>query len=79
MNANEVNSAIPMDNQAAPGLSVEHGFSLWIEDGKQRILFDTGQGRALMPTAKAQAAIDGLAPERRVWDRNPCSYPNASD
>lgn len=44
---------ILVDNRAAPGLMAEHGLSLWIETGEQRILFDTGQGAALVPNAWA--------------------------
>ena len=39
------------DNLATDGLLSEHGFSLWIEIGGQRILFDTGQGPALAVNA----------------------------
>lgn len=42
-----------VDNEAAEGLVVEHGFAAWIEAGKHRILFDTGQGAALLPNATA--------------------------
>ncbi len=30
----------------------EHGFSLWIETPEKRILFDTGQGEALLPNSR---------------------------
>lgn len=40
---------ILIDNQAVTGLVAEHGFAAWIEVGGRRILFDTGQGRALRP------------------------------
>jgi 7,8-dihydropterin-6-yl-methyl-4-(beta-D-ribofuranosyl)aminobenzene 5'-phosphate synthase len=43
---------ILVDNQAGPGLVAEHGFSLWIEAGGKRILFDTGQGPALLPNVQ---------------------------
>lgn len=42
-----------VDNRAAPGLTAEHGLSLWIEAAGRRILFDTGQGGALEPNASA--------------------------
>ncbi len=42
-----VKMTIMVDNEAPAGLSVEHGFSLWLEIGEQRIVFDTGQGLAL--------------------------------
>jgi 7,8-dihydropterin-6-yl-methyl-4-(beta-D-ribofuranosyl)aminobenzene 5'-phosphate synthase len=40
-----------VDNTRAAGLSTEHGFSLWIEAAGMRILFDTGQGKALFGNA----------------------------
>ena len=43
---------ILVDNQPGEGLTSEHGFSLWIETGAKRILFDTGQGPALLGNAK---------------------------
>lgn len=43
---------ILVDNQAATGLKSEHGFSVWIEAGGKRILFDTGQGSALRPNTQ---------------------------
>ena len=36
---------------AGLGLVAEHGLSFWIELGPQRILFDTGQGQALLHNA----------------------------
>jgi 7,8-dihydropterin-6-yl-methyl-4-(beta-D-ribofuranosyl)aminobenzene 5'-phosphate synthase len=39
---------ILVDNHAQSGLEHEHGFSAFIEISGHRILFDTGQGRALM-------------------------------
>lgn len=42
---------IVVDNEAAPGFLAEHGFALWIEADGQRLLFDTGQGKALLPNA----------------------------
>ncbi|NLF38833.1 MBL fold metallo-hydrolase [bacterium] len=46
---------IVVDNTADAGsaLATEHGFSLWIETAGLRILFDTGQGSALVPNAAA--------------------------
>lgn len=41
-----------VDNVAEEGLIREHGLSLWIETPEKRILFDTGQGRALSTNAK---------------------------
>jgi 7,8-dihydropterin-6-yl-methyl-4-(beta-D-ribofuranosyl)aminobenzene 5'-phosphate synthase len=38
---------ILVDNKADEGLMEEHGLALWIETGNSRVLFDTGQGKAL--------------------------------
>lgn len=46
-----VRMVILVDNLAADGLLPEHGFSLWIDMGRERILFDTGQGPALASNA----------------------------
>jgi 7,8-dihydropterin-6-yl-methyl-4-(beta-D-ribofuranosyl)aminobenzene 5'-phosphate synthase len=43
---------ILVDNEAETGLLSEHGFAVWIEAGGKRILFDTGQGRALKPNTR---------------------------
>lgn len=43
---------ILVDNSSSDGLVKEHGFSAWIEVDGQRILFDTGQGKALAPNAE---------------------------
>ena len=40
-----------VDNRAAEGFVAEHGLSLLIEHGDERILFDTGAGAALRPNA----------------------------
>lgn len=50
---NEVRLTIVVDNQAADGLTAEHGFSLWVETPKQNILFDTGQEHALLTNLAA--------------------------
>jgi 7,8-dihydropterin-6-yl-methyl-4-(beta-D-ribofuranosyl)aminobenzene 5'-phosphate synthase len=42
-----VDITILVDNKADDGLLAEHGLALWIETGSLRILFDTGQGKAL--------------------------------
>jgi len=46
-----VRMTLLVDNEGPADLTVEHGFSIWIESGEQRILFDTGQGAALEPNA----------------------------
>jgi 7,8-dihydropterin-6-yl-methyl-4-(beta-D-ribofuranosyl)aminobenzene 5'-phosphate synthase len=43
---------ILVDNRAADGLVYEHGFSMWIEAGDRKVLFDTGQGSALPTNAE---------------------------
>lgn len=53
MKKDEIKITILVDNSANENLSVEHGFSSWIETGSQRILFDTGQGTALAANACA--------------------------
>ena len=45
------NITILVDNSANDGLVAEHGFSAWIETGERNILFDTGQGNALLANA----------------------------
>jgi len=41
-----------VENSAVtPDLIPEHGISFWIDDGRNRILYDTGQGAALLPNA----------------------------
>jgi 7,8-dihydropterin-6-yl-methyl-4-(beta-D-ribofuranosyl)aminobenzene 5'-phosphate synthase len=52
MNASPIDITILVDNQAGPGLTTEHGFSLWIEADGRHILFDTGQGPALPLNAR---------------------------
>ena len=52
MGASAIAITILVDNQAGPGLTTEHGFSLWIETDGRRILFDTGQGPALPMNAR---------------------------
>jgi 7,8-dihydropterin-6-yl-methyl-4-(beta-D-ribofuranosyl)aminobenzene 5'-phosphate synthase len=52
MNADSISITVLVDNQAGTGLKPEHGLSLWIEAGGKRILFDTGQGKALVENAR---------------------------
>jgi 7,8-dihydropterin-6-yl-methyl-4-(beta-D-ribofuranosyl)aminobenzene 5'-phosphate synthase len=42
---------IVVDDEAGPGFLAEHGFSLWVEAYGLKILFDTGQGKALLHNA----------------------------
>ncbi len=43
---------ILVDNEAESGWVSEHGFAVWLEAGGKRILFDTGQGKALRPNSE---------------------------
>lgn len=52
MTSAEVRITILVDDQVGEGLTAEHGFSLWIETGEKRILFDTGQGGVLKDNAR---------------------------
>jgi 7,8-dihydropterin-6-yl-methyl-4-(beta-D-ribofuranosyl)aminobenzene 5'-phosphate synthase len=52
MTCEQVDITVLVDDEAADGLTAEHGLSLWIEADGRHILFDTGQGAAL--TANAQ-------------------------
>ena len=50
-----------VDNRAAEGFVAEHGLSLLIEHGDERILFDMGAGAALRPNAeKLGVDLDGV-------------------
>lgn len=42
-----------VDNHAAPPLTAEHGFSVWIETVAGNLLFDTGQGAAIEANTRA--------------------------
>jgi len=43
-----------VDNQATiPGMSIQHGLSIWLESGASRILFDTGLDSIFMENALA--------------------------
>ncbi len=54
-----INIKILVDNKVTEGLAAEHGFSLWIEAAGRRILFDTGQGSALVNNAsKLNVSLD---------------------
>ncbi len=57
MSKTKLKITILVDNRAQDGLIPEHGFSLWIDTGPTRILFDTGQGPALVENA-AKIGID---------------------
>ncbi len=50
--ASEIKITVLVDDLAAAGLRSEHGFAAWIEVAGRRLLFDTGQGSALMDNAE---------------------------
>ncbi|MBW2108357.1 MAG: MBL fold metallo-hydrolase [Deltaproteobacteria bacterium] len=52
MTTTPVKITVVVDNQAASRLVPEHGLSLWIEAEAKHILFDTGQGKALVENAR---------------------------
>ncbi len=41
-----------VENAPREGFTVEHGLSLWVETPRGALLFDTGQGKALLPNAE---------------------------
>ncbi|NCC77304.1 MAG: MBL fold metallo-hydrolase, partial [Clostridia bacterium] len=49
----QITITILVDNEARAGLEAEHGFSLWIDTGDRRLLFDTGQGDLVLANAAA--------------------------
>lgn len=49
----QINITILVDNEAGAGLEAEHGFSIWVDTGDRRLLFDTGQGELLLANAAA--------------------------
>jgi 7,8-dihydropterin-6-yl-methyl-4-(beta-D-ribofuranosyl)aminobenzene 5'-phosphate synthase len=51
---------IVVDNQVSSNLTPEHGFSVLIESGDNRILLDTGQGGALAANALALSVDLGM-------------------
>ena len=50
--AADLQMTVLVDDEAGDGLASEHGLSLWIEIAGKRILFDTGQGGALLGNAR---------------------------
>lgn len=51
MASSDIRIRILVDNKAGEGLVEEHGFSAWVEVDGHKILFDTGQGKALAHNA----------------------------
>lgn len=45
--------AMLVNDSASGGFEAEHGFSLWINSGETRILFDTGAGATVVPNARS--------------------------
>lgn len=64
MTGNDLIIKILVDNKTNGNLIEEHGFSVWIEAGGRKVLFDTGQGKALVSNAAALGcdlgALDAL-------------------
>lgn len=52
MRAPSTRITILIDNEAASGLTAEHGFSLWLEAEGRHVLFDTGQSGAFADNAR---------------------------
>ncbi|HNW34607.1 MAG TPA: MBL fold metallo-hydrolase [Candidatus Ozemobacteraceae bacterium] len=65
---------ILVDDKAPDGLTAEHGLAFWIEFGKAKFLFDTGQGAALEGNARALgidlAAADMVALSHGHYDHS---------
>jgi len=55
-----------------PGLMAEHGWSVFVETGRDKILFDTGQGQVLLHNARALGveleAASAVVLSHRHWD-----------
>lgn len=49
----KISITILSDNRAAEGLASEHGFAAWIEADSEKILFDAGNGGAMMQNTAA--------------------------
>lgn len=52
MNRQSVIISVLADNRAPEGFIREHGLALWVETDGMRLLFDTGQGTALIENAE---------------------------
>ncbi len=70
----DVQIRILVDNRADKGLVEEHGFSVWLEVFGRKILFDTGQGKALLPNADTMECnlelIDALVLSHGHYDHS---------
>lgn len=56
-----VSVTILVDNHGQDGLSVEHGFAVWIEADGKKVLFDSGQGGAFEKNVAALGVDLGKA------------------
>jgi 7,8-dihydropterin-6-yl-methyl-4-(beta-D-ribofuranosyl)aminobenzene 5'-phosphate synthase len=74
----KANLKIIVDNQAAEGLNAEHGFSIWIEAGGSKILFDSGQGDALEHNAE-RLGIDLIHADQFVLSHGHYDHTGAVD
>jgi len=72
MDVGSIRITVLVDDRGADGLCAEHGLSLWIEADGRRILFDTGQGRALFRNAPRLGAqlkdADGIVLSHGHYD-----------
>ena len=51
MTGSRFSATVLVENSAREGLAAEHGLAFWIETPQGPILFDTGQGTALVNNA----------------------------
>ncbi|MEE4137486.1 MAG: MBL fold metallo-hydrolase, partial [Desulforhopalus sp.] len=74
MKTAELTLRIVVDNQTAPDLLAEHGFSLWLATGDHTLLLDTGQNKALRHNAAALeislAAVNSLVLSHGHYDHS---------
>jgi 7,8-dihydropterin-6-yl-methyl-4-(beta-D-ribofuranosyl)aminobenzene 5'-phosphate synthase len=69
----KLKATLLVDNRAMDGLTSEHALSLWVETGGRRILFDTGQGTALLSNA-ARLGIDLQETDALVLSHGHCDH-----
>jgi 7,8-dihydropterin-6-yl-methyl-4-(beta-D-ribofuranosyl)aminobenzene 5'-phosphate synthase len=51
---------ILVDNQAMPGFSSEHGLSIYVEDSRYRVLFDTGRSGTVLKENASRLGVSML-------------------
>ena len=61
MDKHHLKITLVVDNEAEGDLLCEHGFAAWIELDDRKILFDTGQGAALIPNCERLGIDPGHA------------------